>query len=177
MSQEVKWNVEEAYKQNYLDRGRYVPEPDTIPENKITDADRYLLRVAKETEGLPDEERVKHIHCALGKCVPFLNETFVMKFPTDKERCASISDRLVKAYKIWRNENCIKSDPVLFRGLKALNFLKFSRENWYDLLDLMEYVSKNEYDEDMSEIHNAASFFYKLAIMKDKAKESAKKAV
>lgn len=177
MSQEVKWNVEEAYKQHCLDRGHYVPEPDTTPKDSITDADRHLLRVAKETEGMPDEERVKHIHCVLGKCMSFLTKAFVMHFPTDKERHASISDRLVKAYKPWKNENCIKSDPILFRGLKTLNFSEFSHGNWFDLLDVIEYIPENKSDDDIAELQTAVRFFFKLAVMKDNAKESAKKAV
>jgi hypothetical protein len=162
MSKKMQWTVEEAHKQHISNRGRIIPEPKDVKDKDITDADRHLLKVAKETEGMADEERIKHIHHVLGKCLPYLTKCFVMNHETNEDRVESIKSRLLSAYKACKNDGYIENNRSLLRAINKLEFTRLNRDDRFDLLEVLEYVE--EFDEDMSQLKDTIYFLDRMAI-------------
>ena len=163
----AEWNVEEAYRQRMSNGCFKSPEPSEVAGHQITDADRHLLRVAKETEGMPDEHRLRYIHSAIGKCLPFLTKTFVTEFTSHADRFRTITRRLVKAYKECKRSGCIDANPVVLSACKTLDFSKFNRDDWHDMLESMEYIEQGEYDDCMREISNMMHNLREIAILRE----------
>ena len=170
------WTIEEAFEQ-HNGMGRMMKPEDVVEEN-ITDADRFLLDEVKRTEGMSDSDRIKILHCALGKVLPYLTEAPVRKFKSKEERFKSIGERLVNAYKEYCDNSAIAVSKRLLRSFSDLDFNKFYFDDWVILADMIGLeIAEEDYDSDIKSIYETASVMKNLQSRNWEEPSSIKKVV
>lgn len=152
------WNLEEAFNQ----QGGALPKLDEITKKSITEADRHMLAVVKDTEGLPDEERIKHLHNAIGYILPYL--TKVPSAPTDPiKRVVKLIKTLKKGYLEYSEETCENPSKKMLNAIKKLDFSKLDAMDWFDILETISFhVEESDYNSDIQKMHTIAEFFFYL---------------
>jgi hypothetical protein len=164
----MAWTVDEAFKQHMTSKGHRLQHMNEITKSTITEADRYMLEVFKKTEKMPDSERIKHIHNAIGYIQPFMS-----KLPaplTDEiKRLAKLSKTLKKAYLDYCEDTGENPRKKILNTFRTLNFFKLTLEDCWDILETCCFhIGDKDYDTDVHSVRNMVDFLYHLEGSKKK---------
>ncbi len=162
------WNsVEEAYKSCISPSGINLSDAEKVSDENITEADRFLLRVVKDTADMPDEHRVKYLHHAISCVLPFLQEVK----PANRLSCKVAFESLVKKIEAAYRENCEDNwenpKKSFLRKMKTFSFENFTTVDWTEVLDVMGYIKSSDYDSDVKSFHEVAQGMFFLCALKE----------
>lgn len=150
-------SVDEAYRSCVSPAGINLSDAKHVSDKDLTDVDHFLLSVVKQTEGMPDSERIKYLHHSVSCILPYLQEHRRAEYSSQRERIDKLGAVLAEAYLDFCEENMENRSKSFENKLRNFSLEKFSLSEWDDLYEIIgRHVPREHYSADTGALYDIA---------------------